>query len=66
MSDKPHIKFPATQTVHTPSGPTNACDKHASAARALFSFMGGHVVSTELMYPTECDNCLNQDKSRTK
>lgn len=57
-------KYPATMTVHCPSGPTNACDLHAQAVRGLMAFMGAHVVATTLLEPAECDNCMNDAKSR--
>lgn len=59
-----NIKYPATQIVHTPSGPTNACDAHAVKALNLFRFLGCHVVSTELPEPAECDNCTNDNKDK--
>lgn len=57
------IQFPATQTVHTPNGPTNACDEHASKVAALFQFLGAHVNSTVLEAPAECENCMNEHKA---
>lgn len=57
MSD---IKYPATQTVHCPSGPTNACDGHAEKLKSLMAFMGAHSNSTPLEQPAECDNCVNE------
>jgi len=56
------IRYPATQTVHCPSGPTNACDEHAHQVKHLMSFMGAHVVATKLEEPAECDNCVNENK----
>ncbi len=59
------INFPATQTVHTPSGPTNACDDHATQIKGLIGgILGGHVVSTALESPAECDNCVNSANNR--
>lgn len=57
------IQFPATQTLHTPSGPTNACDEHAEKGAALFRFLGAHVNSTVLDEPAECENCGNEHKA---
>lgn len=54
-------KYPATQTVHCPSGPTNACDVHAAELKGLFAFMGAHVVSTKLDEPAECANCVHEN-----
>ena len=59
------IKYPATQTVHCPNGTTNACDKNAYAVKGLMRFMGAHVVSTKLDSPAECDNCINENKSKS-
>lgn len=58
------IRYPATQTVHTPSGPTNACDEHAAGIYNLIGgILGGHVNSTQLEEPAECDNCVNENKN---
>lgn len=55
------IKYPATQTVHCPTGPTNACDNRARDIKGLMSFMGTHVAATELTEPAECVNCINEN-----
>ena len=56
------MRYPATCTVHTPSGPTNACEEHAAKAENLFAFMGAHTNRTVLTEPAECDNCMNENK----
>ena len=58
----PEILYPATQTVHWPTGPVNACDEHADGLKKLGAFMGAHVISTVLVEPSECVNCINEDK----
>jgi len=57
-------KFPATLTVHTPSGPTNACTHHAEKVVALFTFMGAYVNCTEAPEGSQCDNCINESKKQ--
>lgn len=54
------MKFPATVIVHTVTGPEPCCDKHAKQLKALMSFMGGHTNDTEILEPTECNNCINE------
>ena len=57
--------FPATRTVHYPSGPTNACDEHAAQLTGLMRFLGGHVVHTAAPDGAQCDNCVNEAKDKT-
>ena len=52
--------FPAQFTVHTPSGPTDACEIHASALVNLMSFMGAHANTTPAVPGAECANCANE------
>jgi len=57
------IKYPAICVAHTPSGPTNCCESHASKVVALYNFMGAHVhLEPILGDDLECDNCLNEKK----
>ena len=53
-------KYPATCTVHTPSGPTNACDEHARQLLALMGMLGAHANITALAEPSSCANCVNE------
>lgn len=55
-------KFPATKTVHCPTGPVNCCDSHASQVVSLLSIMGCHVGVTIAPDDTECLNCINEAK----
>ncbi len=53
-------KFPATHTVHWPSGPVDACAEHAAQLIGLAKFTGAHVVATEAGEGAECGNCVNE------
>jgi len=53
-------KYPATYTVHCPSGPENACEEHARQLRGLYKFMGCHVGITKAPLGAECGNCKNK------
>lgn len=57
MSD---TKYPATVTVHWPTGPVPACDRHASELLKLSNFLGSHVAVTGLSKPAECANCMSE------
>ena len=59
MSDT-ETKYPATCTVHCPSGPTNACDYHADAVEKIMRFMGAHTNRTPAPEGAQCDNCVNE------
>lgn len=52
--------YPAIFTVHTPTGPTNACVKHARGVEKLFRFMGVHTNATRAPDGAQCDNCVNE------
>jgi len=65
-ADMTKIKYPATQILHWPSGPVNACDEHAQGIKALGNFMGAHVISTKLDKPAECSNCVNESKGKDR
>lgn len=60
MSDQNNPGYPAAFTMHTPSGPTHACVKHARGIESLFRFMGAHVNATKAPDGAQCDNCLNE------
>lgn len=53
-------KYPATCTVHWPSGPVNSCAKHARELTGLARFLGSHVAVTTLTTPAACANCVNE------
>jgi hypothetical protein len=54
---------PATFTVYTPSGPTNACVKHARAIENLFvRVLGFRVQATKAPEGAQCDNCINESR----
>lgn len=56
--------FPATFTMHCPSGSTNACMKHARSIETLFSRMFGlRVPASPAPEGSQCDNCLNEAKA---
>ena len=62
---KKEIKYPATKTVHWPSGPVNACEEHARAIIALGNALSSHIVATKLDSEAECNNCVNEKKIKT-
>ena len=51
--------FPATVTVHWPSGPVSACDEHASGLVKLAEFLDSPVAVT-VGAKGECANCRNE------
>ena len=53
-------KFPATQTVHWPSGPVDVCDQHADKLVKLGNFLGNHIAATKAADGAECGNCRNE------
>lgn len=55
-------KYPATLTVHTPTGPVDACVLHAGKIVNLMRFMGVHCAVGRASPYTECSNCKNQSK----
>ena len=56
------IEYPATCTVHSPSGATDACDEHARQIEAVMGMLGGHTNRTYLEKESECSNCVNEGK----
>ncbi len=66
MKNKSKIKYPATQIIHWPSGPINACDVHARALKALSTILGSHIVATKLEALAECSNCVNENKTHAQ
>jgi hypothetical protein len=56
------VKFPAICVAHTPSGPTNCCEKHATQVVALFNHLGAHVHLEPIFDDLECKNCQNEAK----
>lgn len=57
------VKFPATQLVHWPTGPTPCCDAHASKLMVLGGFLGSHIVSSAAPPGAVCVNCVNEAKT---
>lgn len=56
------VTFPATLTVHWPSGPVNACDDHAAKVVGLSNFLGAHVSVTAAPGNSQCTICMNEAK----
>lgn len=54
--------YAAVWTVHTPSGPTDACEAHADKIQRLMSFLGAYTNKTHAPEGAECANCLNEAK----
>lgn len=57
-------EYPATVTVHTPTGPVDCCPNHALMLKNLMSFMGAHVGTTNAAEGAQCSNCVNEQKAR--
>jgi hypothetical protein len=55
--------FPAQVVVHTPSGTTNACERHAHAVANVMRVLGAHVNTTPAEPGAQCDNCINEAKA---
>lgn len=53
-------KFPAVFTMHTPSGATDCCVRHARMAERIFRAMGFHTNATKAAEGAECANCVNE------
>jgi len=54
-------KYPATITVHWPTGPVDCCEKHAKELVGLSNFLGSHIVQTHAKEGSICCNCKNED-----
>ena len=66
MTDIKELKYPATKTVHWPSGPVYACDNHAAQLVGLARFLGSHVGVTIAPDNSECGNCKNESAESSK
>ncbi len=55
-------EYPASLTVHWPSGPVNCCASHAEKLVATGNFLGYHVGVTEAPQDSVCTNCENEAK----
>jgi len=64
MSEQTEVEFPAMRTVHWPSGPVHACDRHSVALVGLGRFLGAHVAMTLAPKGATCQNCENEAKNR--
>lgn len=53
-------EYPATKTVHWPTGPVNCCEKHAADLVALADILGNYVAITDSPEGLECRNCVNE------
>lgn len=54
--------YAAVWTVHTPSGPTDACEAHADKLQRLIQFMGAYTNKTPAPEGAQCANCINEAK----
>lgn len=52
-------------TMHTPSGPTNCCVKHARQLEGLMRMLGAHTAATKAPDGAVCENCENEAKAKT-
>jgi hypothetical protein len=58
--------FPATHTVHWPSGPVNCCETHALQLLGLAKMLGTHIGVTIASGSPQCGNCQNEaDEKRS-
>lgn len=53
-------QFPAAWIVHTPSGPSACCERHAERVEALMEFMGAHTNKTGAVGGEQCANCAHE------
>jgi len=58
-------EYPATVTVHWPTGPVDCCKEHARQLFALNDVLGGHLVQTHAAEGAECSNCVNENREKT-
>lgn len=58
--------FPATITVHCPSGPVNCCEDHAEKVVGLMRFLGVNVAQTTPPDGAQCGNCINENSKEQK
>ena len=54
------MDFPATFTMHTPSGWTHCCVKHARQLEGLMRMLGAHTNAVKAPEGAECENCKNE------
>ena len=52
--------FPATFTMHTLSGSTDCCVKHAHQLEGIMRMMGAHTNATKAPKDAQCENCVNE------
>jgi len=55
----------ATFTMHTPSGPTHCCVRHARQLEGLMRMLGAHTNAVKAPDGAECENCKNEAKAKT-
>lgn len=55
------MKYPATRTIHWPTGPVQTCDKHTASLTAIARMLGYYVAVTKLRGESECTNCKNEN-----
>jgi hypothetical protein len=55
-------RYAAVWTVHTPTGPTDACEAHADKIQVLMSFLGAYTNKTPAPEGAQCANCINEAK----
>ena len=54
------LGYPATHTVHWPSGPVDACEKHAKQLAAFGRHLGVHIAVTVAPDNAQCYNCKHE------
>jgi len=58
-------EHPAIFTMHTPSGPTYCCVKHARQLEGLMRMLGAHTKAVKAPEGAVCENCENEAKANT-
>jgi len=59
------MEHQAKFTMHTPSGPTHCCEKHARQLEALMRMLGVHTNAVLAPDGSTCENCENEAKAKT-
>jgi len=52
------IKYPATITMHWPTGPVDCCEDHAAKLVGLGAFLGSRIAQTKAEDDAQCSNCM--------
>lgn len=53
---------PAVFTLHTPTGFTHCCVRHARMGQRIYQAMGYYTNATKAPDGAQCENCVNEAK----